>query len=103
MSFIKTEYYANEDLTDLVLKVTGWNNVRDQMGFAQERKNYFTRTWIKKKMKKSILTQKLQRSTIELEHLSPIEEGIRRRGNIVKRTSNAYSWNDDSNNSSIRK
>ena len=95
----KTEYYANEDLTDLVLKVTV-EYVRDQMGFAQERTT--TRTWIKENEEEHPDT-KVTKKYYRVGTLSPIEEGIRRRGNIVKGLQMPILWNDDSNNSSIRK
>ena len=76
----KTEYYANDDLTDLVLKVD-INYIRDSLGFAQERTT--TRTWIKEN-EESHEDVKTTKKYYRQGTLSPIEEGVRRRGNVIK-------------------
>jgi hypothetical protein len=76
----KMEYFADDDLTEIIIEV---NIVyeRDAMGFATKRTT--TRSWYLEDgtiSPDTKVTVKIYRQGT----LGPIEEGIRRRGNIVK-------------------
>ena len=76
----KVEWYANPDLTDLVL-IVDIQYKRDSLGFASER--ITTRTWINEDESEAS-PKKITKKVYSNDTLSQIEEGIKRRGNIVK-------------------
>lgn len=76
----KTEYFSDEAMTDLIIKVN-MTYTRDIMGFATERTT--TRIWIREDDTEHP-DAKITKKVYGQGTLAPIEEGIRRRGNIVK-------------------
>lgn len=76
----KSEYFSDEAQTDLVIRVDILYT-RDAMGFATNRTT--TRTWILEDGTEHPDT-KVTTKVYRMGTLGPIEEGIRRRGNIVK-------------------
>ena len=76
----KVEHFSDEARTDLIIRVD-IVYTRDALGFALDRTT--TRTWIKENGEDHPNT-KVTRKVYHQGTLDPIEEGIRRRGNIVK-------------------
>lgn len=72
------DWYADKAKTDLVVSVK-IQYTRDPLGFAVER--WTTRTWYREDGEPHPLVKKTPK---EYDDLSQIDEGIRRRGNIVK-------------------